>query len=399
MTTRRSTARTTLTVVGVVLLVGLGLLLVYETRRVLTWMVIAAFFATALYPAVNWLERRGRWCPRWLATLIIFLVVLILLGAVVTLFVVPLAREVGRLADALPGIVADLRAGRGPVGRLVERFDLAQYADAERLREYGGRIGSRTLSIVQTAFTTVAGILTIFVLAYLMVLEAPKVINGSLAAFDDRRAERIRRVGADCARSVTGYLTGNLLISIICGGLTYAVLLVMDVPYAGLIAMFVAIADLIPLIGATLGAVVGTLVAFTQSTTAGIVVLIFFIIYQQVENHLLQPLILSRTVSLNPLTVLVAILIAVELAGILGALLAIPIAGMIQVIARNVWDERRGRLKPEPTVGEEQVPVSRADPPDTGAGPPPKESPPAVPVSPAGPAAPARNLVGGDAAP
>src|SRR3954469_1290536 len=193
-----------------------------------------------------------------------------------------------------------------------------------------------------------------------MVLEAPKVVDGLLALFDDRRAERIRRVDHDCAKTITGYITGNLLISMICGSLSYAVLAIMGVPYAGLIALFVGLADLIPLVGATLGAVIATLAAFVQSTTAGIVVIVFFVLYQQLENHLLQPLIFARTVKVNPLTVLIAILIAVELAGILGALLAIPVAGIIQIIARDIWDARRGRLKPEPTLGEDKIPVDNA---------------------------------------
>jgi predicted PurR-regulated permease PerM len=191
------------------------------------------------------------------------------------------------------------------------------------------------------------------VLAFLMVLEGPKVVETSLNLFEPRTADRIRRVGADCAKSITGYISGNLLISVICGGLTYVVLLVFGVPFAGLIALFVAIADLIPLVGATLGAVAATIGALIHSVPAAIAVVIFFLIYQQLENHLLQPLIFARTVKLNPLTVIIAILIAVELAGILGALLAIPVASMIQVIIRDVWDHRRGRLKEEPTVGPE----------------------------------------------
>jgi predicted PurR-regulated permease PerM len=167
----------------------------------------------------------------------------------------------------------------------------------------------------------------------------------------------VHGVASDCARSITGYISGNLLISVICGALTYGALKIAGVPFAGLISLFVAIADLIPLVGATLGAVVAVVPAFLHSVPAGIGILVFFVVYQQLENHLLQPLILSRTVNLNPLTVLVAILVAVELAGILGALLAIPIAGMIQVIARDIWDHRRGRPKAEPTVGEEERPA------------------------------------------
>jgi predicted PurR-regulated permease PerM len=357
-------ARRTLVVIGLVLATLLIVLLIRATSQVLTWIVIALFFAVALNPAVTWAQRRAAFGKRWLATLLVFLVALVLIGGLVTLFIVPLVREGSQVVADFPKIVEDARSGRGPVGGLIERFNLLEYAqnNTDRFREYAGRLGAPTLAVLRGAATSVAGIVTIFVLAYLMVLEAPKVIDGFLALFDDQRAERIRRVGHDCAKTITGYITGNLLISIICGGLTYAVLAIMHVPYAGLIALFVGLADLIPLVGATLGAVIATLAAFVQSTTAGIVVIVFFVLYQQLENHLLQPLIFARTVKVNPLTVLIAILIAVELAGILGALLAIPVAGIIQIIARDIWDTRRGRLKTEPTVGKDKVPVDAAEP-------------------------------------
>jgi predicted PurR-regulated permease PerM len=350
----RSPARITLTVIGMVLLTLLGLFLVYETRRVLTWIVIAAFFATALHPAANWVERRARWCRRWLSTLLVFVVVFLVLAGLVTLFVVPLVNEAGQFADQLPGLIRDARAGRGPLGGLVNRFHLRQYAEqhSDQIRAYLSGLGAPTLALLRGAATTVAGIITIFVLAYLMVLQGRRMVDGFLSLFDPRRAERIHRVGRECARTITGYITGNLLISVICGLLTYAVLAVLRVPFAGLIALFVAVADLIPLVGATLGAIVAVLAGFLQSLTAGIVVIVFFIVYQQLENHLLQPVILARTVRLDPLTVLVSILIAAELAGILGALLAIPVAGMLQIIARDIWSERRARRTAQPPPAE-----------------------------------------------
>jgi predicted PurR-regulated permease PerM len=358
----RTVARYTLVVIGLVLATMLLLMLAYATRQVLTWILIATFFAVALHPAVTWLERRARWFKRWLATLVVFLVAFAFIGGLITVFVIPLAREAAQFANNLPQIVADVRAGRGPIGNLAERFHALDYiqSHAAQLRGYVSGLGAPTLAVLRSAATGVAGVVTIFVLSYLMVLEAPKVVDGFLALFEERRAERIRRVSQDCAKTVTGYITGNLLISVICGLLTWAVLALTGVPFAGLIALFVGLADLIPLVGATLGAVVGIVAAFTQSVTAGIIVVIFFVVYQQLENHLLQPVIFSRTVQLNPLTVLVAILIGVELAGILGALLAIPVAGIIQIVARDIWDTRRGRLKPEPTVGEEEKPADTA---------------------------------------
>nr|MDQ6911204.1 AI-2E family transporter [Actinomycetota bacterium] len=130
------------------------------------------------------------------------------------------------------------------------------------------------------------------------------------------------------------------------------------VPFRGVLALWVGFADLIPLVGATLGAVPTIAVAFLHSPAAGIGMLILYIVYQQFENHVLQVAIMSKTVQINQLFVLVSVLIGIELFGFIGALLAIPAAGVMQVIARDLWDNRTGKWKSEPTVGEDQVPVS-----------------------------------------
>lgn len=273
-----------------------------------------------------------------------------------------MAREGTSFAGQLPGLVDDARAGRGPIGDFLDRTNALHYVqeNQDRIKAVAGGLTTPAAGVLRGVATGVAGIVTIFVLAYLMVLEGPKVVDGSLNLLSEDRRPRVRAVARDCAKSITGYLSGNLLISVICGFLTFAVLVVMGVPFAGLIALFVAVADLIPLVGATLGAVVAVVAAAIHSVPALVVVAIFFVIYQQLENHLLQPVILSRTVKLNPLTVLISILLAVELAGILGAFLAIPVAGMVQVIARDLWDHRRGRPKSIPTVGEDHSPAVTA---------------------------------------
>jgi predicted PurR-regulated permease PerM len=156
-------------------------------------------------------------------------------------------------------------------------------------------------------------------------------------------------------------MLGNFLISLIAGAATYILLRILGVPYPEVIALFVAFADLIPLVGATLGAIPTVGLSFLHSTTAGIIALIFYVVYQQFENHVLQVAVMSKTVDVDPLTVLVSVLVGVELWGFLGALLAIPVAGMIQVVIRNVYDPETGRLKKEPTIGESETPVSRAE--------------------------------------
>jgi len=343
-----------------VLTTALALLVLYEVRRILVWLVIAAFFTIALYPVVGWVQRHVRWMHRAVATFAVFLLLLIVVAGLLTAFAVPLAKEGTAFANQLPQMMADARSGRGPVGGLLQRTHAIQYIqnNQEKIRTLATGLTTPAAGVLRGVATGVAGVVTIFVLSVVMVLEGPKVVDGALNLMTDpSRRDRVRRVGGDCAKSITGYLSGNLLISVICGVLTYVALKVMGVPFAGLISLFVAIADLIPLIGATLGAIVAVLAALVHSIPAMIVIAVFFVAYQQLENHVLQPLILARTVKLNPLTVLVSILVAVELAGILGAFLAIPVAGMVQVIVRDVWDHRRGRPEESPTVGEERTPL------------------------------------------
>jgi predicted PurR-regulated permease PerM len=357
--------RTIAATIAMVLATALALLLLYEVQRILVWLVVAAFFTIALYPLVGWVERKVTFSRRLPATLLVFLLVLIVIAGLITLFVVPLAREGASFATQLPQLLNDAQTGRGTIGRLLERTHALTYLqnNQDRIRSFITGLTTPAVGVLQGVATGVAGVVTVFVLALLMVLEGRKMVDGALNLLeDDRTKERVRLVGADCAKSITGYISGNLLISIICGVLTWVTLLIMGVPFAGLIALFVAVADLIPLIGATLGAVVALIAAAVHSIPALIVVAIFFVAYQQLENHVLQPLILSRTVKLNPLAVLVSILVGVELAGILGALLAIPVAGIIQVILRDIWDHRRGTTKDEATVGEDKTPVHDTTP-------------------------------------
>ena len=352
--------RTMLVGIGLLLATALLLYIVLQVGRVLTWLVIGAFFAVALAPLVGWVQDRllgGK--RRALATFLVFLVVFVVLAAIVTAFVVPLANEGTKVANQLPGQITAAKAGRGPIGDLLQRAHVLQWVqdNQDKIKSFAAGLTAPAASIVSGVASGLIGLVTVIVLAYLIVLEGPMLVDATVALFAPATGERMRRVGADCAKSVTGYISGNLLISLICGALTYVVLLILGVPFAGLIGLFVGIADLLPLVGATIGGAVAVLAGFLHSTTAGIWVLVFFVVYQQLENHLLQPLIFARTVQLNPLTVIVAILIAAELMGMLGALLAIPVASMIQVILRDIWDHRRGRLKDEPTVGEEKAPA------------------------------------------
>jgi predicted PurR-regulated permease PerM len=352
--------RTILATIGLLLATALLLYIVVETRQIITWCVVGAFFAVALAPVVGLVQRRvfgGK--RRSLATLLVFLVAFLLLAALVTAFAVPLTQEGTKVAGQLPQIIDDARNGRGPIGDLLERTNALQWVqdNQDKISNFASGLTTPAKGVLGGIASGVTGLVTIIVLAYLMVLEGPKIVDGFTNLFAPATGTRIRRVATDCAKSVTGYLSGNLLISVVCGVLTFIVLEIAGVPFAGLIALFVGIVDLVPLVGATIGGVVAVVAGFIHSVPAGIAVLVFFLVYQQLENHLLQPLVFARTVKVNPLTVIIAILVAVELAGILGALLAIPAASIIQVVLRDVWDHRRGQLKDEPTLGEQRDPA------------------------------------------
>ncbi|KDN21769.1 AI-2E family transporter [Amycolatopsis rifamycinica] len=352
--TAKSVERTATHILLIAIGLGLAAIVLVEfvlrVQRVLVWLAIAAFFTAALYPATNWIQQRMPGRRRSWATVVAFLAIVLVVGGVLAAFAVPLAREGTQLAGQLPGMIADARAGRGPVGDLLSRTHAVEYVqqNQDRIKQIATGLGAPALNFVQSLATGVVAAVTIFVLSFLAVLEGPKLVAGTLTLLPTGSSGRVRDVGRECVRTITGYITGNLIISVVCGVLTYVMLKIFGVPFAGLVALFVGLADLIPLVGATLGAIVAAAAAFIHSVPAGIAVVVFFIIYQQLENHFLQPLVFARTVKLNPLTVLVAILLFTELAGILGALLAIPVAGIIQVILKDLWRHRKRNRAGDP---------------------------------------------------
>ncbi len=352
--------RTILAVLFVVLASAFAVVTLQRLGRIITWFVVAAFFAAILTPAVDLLQRKVR-LPRVLATLIVFLLGMAAMAGLLYSFIRPLVDQAYEFSDNLPTYVEEAKAGRGPAGDLVQRYELDTFLERnqDKLRATVTGAGGPAAKFASGIFSTLAAVLTILVLIFLLLLEGPKVVAGLLQLIPPRHRERVRRVARDSNRAITGYMFGNLAISVIAGVATYLVLWPLGVPFRGVLALWVAFADLIPLVGATLGAVVVTAVAVLDSPRTGVIVLIFFVIYQQFENHVLQVSIMSRTVDLNPLAVLASVLVGVELFGIVGALLAIPAGGVLQVICRDVYDTNLGMLKEEPTVGADEVPISQ----------------------------------------
>lgn len=357
-------ASTTAIVLSVVALFGLAYLVLGAVTRILAYLVVALFFTAVLTPAVDFVARRGR-MRRGLATAIVFIIGFGLLTALIYAFVRPAVSEGTKFADDLPNLLDDARAGRGPVGELVNRFNLENYIDqnTDELQNQIRNLGTPALGVARSVFSGLFAAITILVLTVLMILQGPALGSSTLKLLPERHRERVRRVATDAGKAVSGYMAGNVLISVIAGTASYAFLRIAGVPYPEVLALWVAFADLIPLVGATLGAVPTIVFAFLHSNAAGIAAIIFFVAYQQFENHVLQVTIMSRTVNVNPLTVLLSVLVGVEVFGLLGAVLAIPAAGVLQVIIRDSWDASRGTLKDEPTIGPDEVPMSSAEPP------------------------------------
>ncbi len=352
VTTERSTAtdrvidlrpRTVLRVLLIVIAVALTLEVVWIARHVLAWVVIALFLALALNPLVGWIERHTR-LGRGPAIGIAYLLLAIVIVGLGATFLPKLIDEVNGFVQALPNYVDDLTHGRGRLGFLETKYQVVEKV-REQVRNGGAAkvlgLSGAALSVTKSVITIIAATVTIVFLTFFMLLEGGVWVERVYSLFPERSQARWRRVGDDIYKTVGGYVTGNILISVIAGAAATIVLLIMGVPYAVALGLLVAVLDLIPLAGATVAGVIVVLVAFLHTIPAGIVLLVFVITYQQVENHFLQPVIYGRTVQLSPLAVLVSVLVGAELAGILGALAAIPVAGSIQVIVRDQLSARR----------------------------------------------------------
>lgn len=341
--------RAVLVVLGIVLAAAVTIEVVLLARSVIVWILIAVFLALALNPAVEWLQRRGI-KRRGLAVAIAYLGTLAGLAAIGATFIPTLVDQVNSFVDAVPGYVDDLTRGEGRLGFLQREYDIVERVqEAVESSGASGVLGlsGTAMSVTKGVITAVVGTLTIAFLTLFMLLEGPRWVERCYGLLPEESQPRWRAVGRDIYRTVGGYVSGNLLISLIAGVTSTLVLLGLGVPYAVALGLIVALLDLIPLAGATIAAVLVSTVAFLDDVTVGVVVLVFFLLYQQLENHVLQPVVYGRTVQLSPLAVLIAVLIGSSLAGVVGALGAIPVAGTLQVI---LLDYLKHRKRPAPAA-------------------------------------------------
>ncbi len=337
-----------LTTVGVVVAVYLLGKVVYRLKDVILLILVAAFIALILNPLVvalqGWkIRRRG-----WAVTVVTLWGLIVFVGLAIA-FGYPLANGISHLAQKLPSYVTAAEHGRGWLGHLVLRYHVQTWVNknAPKLVTFGENLAKPALTLGKGALSLLLELFTIFILVLLLLLEGPKMRAGLLANMAPERAARYSRTAHEVNRSVTGYMLGNVLTSLIAGVVVFVTLLVMGVPFPFLWALWVALVDFLPMIGGALAGIPTVLFAAAHSLTAGIVTLVVFLIYTQIENHVLNPVVMSRTVRVNPLLVLLSILIGGEIGSwiggvfgaFVGALLAIPAAGAIQVVVREFWQD------------------------------------------------------------
>jgi predicted PurR-regulated permease PerM len=369
------------TIIAAVLVVAFFYLsgkLIYRLRDVVLLLLVAGFVALILNPLVLLLQRYVVRRRGFAVMLVTLLALLVFLGLVVA-FGYPLVDAITHLANRLPSYVASAEHGKGWIGHLVRRHHIQQWVtqNAPKLVTYAQNLSQPALTFGKGAVSLLVELTTIFILVLLLLLEGPKLRRGILSLLSPAQAREVGRMASEVNRAVIGYMFGNFLTSVIAGVVVFVTLMALGVPFPVLWGLWVALVDFLPMIGGALAGIPTVLFAFaaTGSVTVGVVALVVFIIYTQLENHVLNPIVMSKTVRISPLLVLISVLVGASVGswiggifgGFVAALLAIPAAGALQVVVREAW-----RLSGQPAREVPQTPASPAS-----AGPPAAEPVPA----------------------
>jgi predicted PurR-regulated permease PerM len=360
------TGRLIVRMLMILLLFALSLWLVYLLRKPIGWVLIATFLAIALSGPVNWLNQ---WMKRGFAITIVYFALLLIPIGIAALIVPPLVTQGNNLIENLPEYAQDAQDFAQKNKRLRELE--ADYNITEKLQteaeKLPGRVGDAAnvlgdigLGVVNSLFS----LFTILIMTAFLLGSGRGWVSRAIELRPPSHQARLRTALDHMGKAVGAYVGGVLAQATLAAVLAYIVLLILDVPFAAALAIVIFFADLVPLIGATIGAVVvGIVTVFADFPTATIVWVIYSIIYQQVENTLIQPQIQKRAVNVHPFVVLVAVLFGSTLLGVLGALVAIPVAASVQIAIREFFDYRRDARHAELTGGAPiEVPQPPAEP-------------------------------------
>jgi predicted PurR-regulated permease PerM len=338
---------TILVTIGLIVLVYFAGKLLYRLRDILLLMVVGGFIALLLNPLVVFLQR-WKIPRRGFAVLIVMSFAVVVFIGLCFAFGYPLVNGVTHFANDLPRYVKQAEHNRGPIGHLIHRYHVQKWIkkNSTKLISFAKGLSKPALAIGKGAATLVVALVTLFAFVVLVLLESPKMRSFGLANLAPAKSSWVSRVGAEVSKVALGYMIGSAVMSVLAGAVIFVTLLCLSVPFAVLFGLWVALVDFLPEIGGALAGIPVVLFALVHSVTAGVVTFIVFMVYTQLENHVLRPVIMSRSVKINPLTVFVAILVGAEVGswvagifgGFIGVLLAVPAAATIHVISREVWN-------------------------------------------------------------
>lgn len=308
---------------------------VVAVRSVLVLILVAGFLAIGLDPAVQWLGRRG--LRRTYAVGAVLLGALLIFVGFGVALVSPVVDQVQQFIDQVPRYVRDLQSNE-QVARLDKRYHFLEQAQnaVNDPAALGGRLFGGVLGVGRVVVSAFFSGLTVLILTLYFLANLPGIKTGAYRLVPRSGRPRFEQLAEEVLARVGGYVGGALTIATIAGGTTFVLLLVLGVPYPLALALLVAVTDLVPLVGATIGAVIITLVAFTAGVQAGVLTGVYYVAYQQFENYVLYPRIMKRSVDVSPAATVVAVLVGGSLLGVLGALLAIPIAFAVQLVVREL---------------------------------------------------------------
>jgi predicted PurR-regulated permease PerM len=307
--------------------------LVLQARSALILIGLALFIAAGLEPAVGWLTRHR--LPRYAAVLLIVLVAVGVIGGFLALAIPPLAKQAATLAQSLPHYVHDLQSHNSTIGRLNARYHLEQRL-SHALSGSGGSLVGGVLGAGKLVLSTASSMLVVGVLSVYFLAAMPRIRLFAYRLAPHSRRARVSLLGDEIFSKVGGYLLGNLLTSAVAGLGTYLWMISFGIPYPVLLGLFVALVDLVPVIGSTIGGLIVSLVALTVSLPVALATLGFYVFYRLAEDYLLVPRVMGHTVRVPATVSLVAVLVGGVLMGIIGALVAIPIAAVVRLLLEEV---------------------------------------------------------------
>ena len=344
---RQVPIRTMLAVVGSVLLTYVVVQMLIKLHQVVVWTAISCLFAVVLHKPVNLLVRRLKF-RRALAAVLVFLAGIALVAGLGYLFVRPLVTQVNVAVNAFPSYVADARAGRGTIGHLVKRYNLDTYVqrNTPSLKNALQAAGKPAVQVAKGLLNTLTAVATITVMTFLLLIEGPAMMEGGLAVLSPAMHDKVAAVLRNVVRALAGYVGGVLATSVLSGVVAYVALWALGIPFRGVLALWVGFTALVPLVGVFLGVLPAAAVGLIHSPTAGIAIVVILFAFHLVQNRTLGKRINARTIALSPLAVAVSVLAGFQLLGFLGVFLAIPAAGVIHVVIRDVWRFRH----PPPVV-------------------------------------------------